>query len=61
MIFRISQSRAAIVIDAIEETMADGTEISAGFMVRDDLSQLSALRRAIDAYIANHKEIPTDR
>lgn len=55
MIFRISQSRAAIVIDAIEEIMADGTEISAGFIVLDDLYQLSALRSHIDAYIANHK------
>ena len=55
MIFRISQSRAAIVIDAIEETLKDGTEISAGFIVLDDLSQLEDLRANIDAYIANHK------
>lgn len=55
MIFRISQSRAAIVIDAIEEIMADGTEISAGFIVLEDFYQLSALRAHIDAYIANHK------
>lgn len=55
MTFKISRSHRAIVIDAIEETMADGTEISAGFIVLDDLSQLEALRRAIDTYIANHK------
>ena len=61
MIFRISQNRAAIVIDAIEETMKDGTEVSAGFIVVDDLAQLEDLRAHIDAYIANHNQIPTDR
>ena len=55
MTFRITTVRHSIVIDAIEETMKDGTEISAGFIVLDDLFQLEALRAHIDAYIANHK------
>lgn len=55
MTFKISRSHRAIVIDAIEETMADGTEISAGFIVLDEFSQLEDLRTQIDTYIANHK------
>lgn len=55
MTFKISRSHSAIVIDAIEETLTDGSEVSAGFLVLDDFAQLEDLRAHIDAYIANHK------
>lgn len=51
--FRITSTDKSIVIDAIEHSGPAG-EISAGFIVLNNIDDMLALRTTIDKYIFNH-------
>lgn len=61
MIFKISRTKTGIVIDAVEEKLTDGTEISSGFIFLDKTIDLFRLRDSIDAYITRNNLTPTSK
>ena len=47
-----------VMIDAVACTLADGTEISNGFLFLDRIDDIFILRDAIDAFIAKNNITP---
>lgn len=47
-----------VMIDAVACTLADGTEISNGYIFLDEIDDIFILRDAIDSFIAKHNITP---
>lgn len=50
-----------VVIDAVACTMADGTEVSNGYIFLDEIDDIFILRDAIDNFIHKHNLTPPVR
>ncbi len=50
-----------VMIDAVAFTMADGTEVSNGYIFLDEIDDIFILKAAIDNFIQRHKLIPPVR
>lgn len=47
-----------VMIDAVACTLADGTEISNGYIFLDEIDDIFILRDAIDSFITKHNLTP---
>lgn len=47
-----------VMIDAVACTLADGTEISNGYIILDEIDDIFILRDAIDSFIIRHNLTP---
>lgn len=50
-----------VMIDAVAYTMADGTEVSNGFIFLDEVDDIFILRNAINDFISRHNLRPPTR
>ena len=53
MTFKVYPFKSHVFVDAIEEIRPDGTEVSHGFFLLNDVDELLLLRDTINAFIEN--------